>query len=68
MYLAEALLYSDKINDSIETLNLNTKIEAESDISFVASSILLASNQSMAAHNDNSKSMRQLFSNRRLNE
>ena len=47
MYLAEALLYSDKVNDSIEILNLNTKIEAESDISFVASSILLANNQSM---------------------
>ena len=53
MYLAEALLYSDKINDSIETLNLNTKIEAESDIAFVASS----SNQSMTTHIDNSKSM-----------
>ena len=34
-YLAEALLYSDKISDSIENLTLNTKIESDSDLSFI---------------------------------
>ena len=34
-YLAEALLYSDKISDSIENLTINTKIETENDLSFI---------------------------------
>ncbi len=35
LYLAEALLYSDKISDSIENLTINTKIENDNDFSFI---------------------------------
>ncbi|CAF0738487.1 unnamed protein product [Brachionus calyciflorus] len=34
-YLAEALLYLDKISDSIEHLNINAKLETENDMSFI---------------------------------
>lgn len=60
MYLAEALLFSDKIHESIENLNMNSKIEAESDISFVASSILLANNQS-ALQSEHAKRKKRVF-------
>lgn len=33
-YIAEALLYSDKLNESIDHLNLNTRLDSESDLSF----------------------------------
>ena len=36
-YLAEALLYSDKISDSIENLTINAKIESDNDLSFAPS-------------------------------
>lgn len=38
-YLAEALLYSDKIADSIEQLSTNARIETDSDLSFSPSSL-----------------------------
>lgn len=34
-YLAEALLYLDKISDSIEHLTINARIESDNDISFL---------------------------------
>jgi hypothetical protein len=49
-YLAEALLYADNINESIESLNLNTKIETDDDISFL---ITNANEKSNGLNNQN---------------
>ncbi len=49
-YLAEALLYADNINESIESLNLNTKIETDDDISFL---ITNANEKSNGSNNQN---------------
>ncbi len=37
--MAEALLLSDKLNESIDHLNMNTRIESESDILFFENTI-----------------------------
>ena len=37
-YLAEALLYSDKLNESIENLTANARLENDADISFLSQS------------------------------
>lgn len=34
--MAEALLLSDKLNESLDHLNMNTRIDSESDLSFVS--------------------------------
>jgi hypothetical protein len=39
-YIAEALLYADKINESIDCLTFNSKIETDDDIAFTAPSII----------------------------
>ncbi len=44
-YLAEALLYADRINESIECLTLNSKIETDDDISFTTPTNLEKSNE-----------------------
>lgn len=55
-YLAEAQLYLDKITESIEHLNINSRIETDNDISFVPTSISSISdstaNESAAAAAD----------------
>ncbi len=38
--MAEALLYADKISDSIEHLNVNVRLETDEDISFVSTNSL----------------------------
>ncbi len=37
--MAEALLLSDKLNESIDHLNMNTRIDSDSDILFFENSI-----------------------------
>jgi len=49
-YLAEALLYSDKISDSIENLTVNAKIESDNDLSFAPTSQQLDSSQNNHHH------------------
>ena len=34
--MAEALLYLDKISESIENLNINARLESDGDISFIS--------------------------------
>ncbi len=41
--MAEALLLSDKLNESIDHLNMNTRIDSDSDILFFENSISHAS-------------------------
>ena len=53
-YLAEALLYLDKISDSIENLNNNLKLESENDISFIPS--IVTESDSSDSFNENFKS------------
>jgi hypothetical protein len=38
-YLAEALLHQDKINECIEHLNINLRVDTDNDISFVSSAL-----------------------------
>ena len=47
--MAEALLYSDKLNESIDHLNLNTRIDSESDLLFSS-----CQNDSVYQKNENS--------------
>jgi len=45
--LAEALLFADKINESIDCLTYNSKIETDDDISFMIPNPIEKSNDSI---------------------
>lgn len=62
-YIAEALLYSDKISDSIENLNINTKIESDNDISFVPifNTEIFLSQQQTEANEEKIRSIKSKF-------
>lgn len=55
-YLAEAKLYLEKITESIEHLNLNSRIETENDISFVPTSMSSLSEPEQQADGQQSSS------------